>query len=153
MQSAAAEMAKLFVEAIVAPEFSAEALQIFAAKKNLRLVKIVAARPQIALKQVSGGYLLQDADNLKINAADLKTVTKRAPTQQETDALLFAWTVCKHVKSNAIVYARLRDGFGQTVGVGAGPDEPGRCCAIRRAESRAAVGGDCCRLRCVLPVC
>ncbi len=117
---AAAEMAKLFVEAIVAPEFTPEALALFAAKKNLRLVRITPKAAATALKQVSGGFLLQDADTAVLAAADLKIVTQRKPTPAETDALLFAWTVSKHVKSNAIVYARLRDGFGQTVGVGAG---------------------------------
>ena len=118
--AAAEEIAKLFVEAIVAPSFSAEALERFAAKKNLRLVKIVPAETPRVLKQVSGGLLVQDADRLKIAEADLKVVTDRKPTAEEMRALLFAWRVCKHVKSNAIVYARFAEGHGQTVGVGAG---------------------------------
>jgi phosphoribosylaminoimidazolecarboxamide formyltransferase/IMP cyclohydrolase len=113
---AAAEIAKLFVEAIVAPSFSAKAKEIFSAKKNLRLVEVRAAEPGRVLKQISGGLLLQDGDHGHVNASDLKIVSKRQPTQDEIDALLFAWRVCKHVKSNAIVYAR----NGQTVGVGAG---------------------------------
>lgn len=117
---AAAEIAKLFVEAIVAPEFTPEALAAFSAKKNLRLVQIKPSAQAIALKQISGGYLLQDADTLVVPADALRTVTRRTPTYEEMRALQFAWTVCKHVKSNAIVYARLLDGFGQTVGVGAG---------------------------------
>ena len=117
---AAAEIAKLFVEAIVAPDFTAEALAVFAAKKNLRVVKINPAAAKHMVKPVSGGYLIQDADAHILTRDDLKTVTKRPPTPAEIDALLFAWTVCKHVKSNAIVYARLDDGFGQTVGIGAG---------------------------------
>lgn len=117
---AAAEIAKLFVEAIVAPDFTPEALAVLSAKKNLRLVRIQPATQATALKQISGGYLLQDADLRSMTAAELKIVTKRPPTEEEVKALLFSWTVCKHVKSNAIVYARLLDGFGQTVGVGAG---------------------------------
>ena len=104
--AAAEEMAKLFVEAIVAPSYTSEALARFAAKKNLRLVEIVPAPALRAMKQISGGMLLQDADTARITAAELKTVTEREPTQEEMEALLFAWRVCKHVKSNAIVYAR-----------------------------------------------
>jgi phosphoribosylaminoimidazolecarboxamide formyltransferase/IMP cyclohydrolase len=118
--AAAAEIAKLFVEAIVAPEFMPEALEVFAAKKNLRLVKIRPGGAAPMVKHVSGGFLVQDADSAKVTRGALKTVTKRPPTGDEIDAMLFAWTVCKHVKSNAIVYARLNGGFGQTVGIGAG---------------------------------
>jgi phosphoribosylaminoimidazolecarboxamide formyltransferase/IMP cyclohydrolase len=117
---AAAEIAKLFVEAIVAPEFSPEALQVFAAKKNLRLLRIKPAKPARVLKQISGGYLLQDEDAAVTSAETVKVATERKPTKEEMEALLFAWKVCKHVKSNAIVYARLQGGFGQSVGVGAG---------------------------------
>ena len=118
--TAAEEIAKLFVEAIVAPLFTPEALERFAAKKNLRLIEISPAETPRVLKQVSGGLLVQDADRLRISEADLRIVTQRKPTPEETRALLFAWRVCKHVKSNAIVYARFSDGHGQTVGVGAG---------------------------------
>ncbi len=118
--AAAEEIAKLFVEAIVAPGFTPEALERFAAKKNLRLVKIVPAETPRVIKQVSGGLLVQDADRLRITEAELKMVTERKPTAEEMRALLFAWRVCKHVKSNAIVYARYSDGHGQTVGIGAG---------------------------------
>jgi len=117
---AAAEIAKLFVEAIAAPSFTAEARERFAAKKNLRLVEVQSAPPRPVVKHVSGGLLLQDADTGRINAAaldpGLKVVTWRPPTAEELRSLLFAWRVCKHVKSNAIVYAR----DGQTLGVGAG---------------------------------
>jgi phosphoribosylaminoimidazolecarboxamide formyltransferase/IMP cyclohydrolase len=118
--AAAEEIAKLFVEAIVAPSFTAEALERFGAKKNLRLIEISPAETLRVLKQVSGGLLVQDADRLRVNEAELQIVTKRKPTVEETRALLFAWRVCKHVKSNAIVYARFSEGHGQTVGVGAG---------------------------------
>jgi phosphoribosylaminoimidazolecarboxamide formyltransferase/IMP cyclohydrolase len=118
--AAAEEIAKLFVEAIVAPAFTQEALARFGAKKNLRLVEIKPANTLRVLKQVSGGLLLQDADNRRITEAELTVPTARKPTAEEMRALLFAWNVCKHVKSNAIVYARFAGGFGQTVGVGAG---------------------------------
>lgn len=118
--AAAEEIAKLFVEAIVAPGFTTEALERFSAKKNLRLVKITPADTKRVVKQVSGGFLVQDADRLRVTEAELKAVTERKPTQEEMRALLFAWRVCKHVKSNAIVYARYSEGHGQTVGIGAG---------------------------------
>ena len=118
--AAAEEIAKLFVEAIVAPGFTPEALERFAAKKNLRLLQIQPGRPERVLKQVSGGMLLQDADRGGIQSVELKVVTDRQPTPEEMTALRFAWSVCKHVKSNAIVYARTHEGHGQTVGVGAG---------------------------------
>ena len=112
----ATEMAKLFVEAIAAPGFEGAAREIFAAKKNLRLVEVVPLEQKWVLKNVSGGVLLQDNDVRPLTDADLKVVSERKPTQQEMDDLRFAWKVCKHVKSNAILYAR----NGQTTGVGAG---------------------------------
>ena len=117
---AAEEIAKLFVEAIVAPSFSPEAVERFATKKNLRLIQISPGETPRILKQVSGGLLVQDADRLGVSEAELKVATQRKPTPEETRALLFAWRVSKHVKSNAIVYARFSDGHGQTVGIGAG---------------------------------
>ena len=113
---AAEEIAKLFVEAIVAPEFTPEARQRFAAKKNLRLVEIRPAAPRPVVKHVSGGLLLQDADTGRVAESELDVVTWRPPTAEELKSLIFAWRVCKHVKSNAIVYVR----EGQTVGIGAG---------------------------------
>jgi phosphoribosylaminoimidazolecarboxamide formyltransferase / IMP cyclohydrolase len=115
-EAAAEEIAKLFVEAIAAPAFAEGAKARFATKKNLRLVEVKSAQTPRVVKQVSGGLLLQDADNGHVTASELKTVTERQPTEDELAALLFAWRVCKHVKSNAIVYAR----NGQTIGVGAG---------------------------------
>jgi phosphoribosylaminoimidazolecarboxamide formyltransferase/IMP cyclohydrolase len=112
----AEDMAKLFVEVIAAPSFDDAAKAKFAAKKNLRLVEVTHAPQQWVLKNVSGGILLQDNDVRPLQEADLQVVTRRAPSAEEKRALLFAWKVCKHVKSNAIVYAR----DGQTVGVGAG---------------------------------
>ena len=112
----AEEMHKLFLEVIAAPAFDEAAKAKFATKKNLRLVEIKAAPQKWILKNVSGGILLQDNDSRPLQDIDLKVVTQRSPTPEEIRALLFAWKVCKHVKSNAIVYAR----DGQTVGVGAG---------------------------------
>jgi phosphoribosylaminoimidazolecarboxamide formyltransferase / IMP cyclohydrolase len=114
--AAAEEIARLFVEAIVAPSFTPEARQRFAAKKNLRLVEIKAAPARPVVKHVSGGLLLQDADTGRVDESELDVVTWRPPTAEELRSLIFAWRVCKHVKSNAIVYAR----DGQTVGIGAG---------------------------------
>ena len=114
--AAAAEMAKLFLEVVAAPAFDEGAKAAFAAKKNLRLVEVPAGQQNWVLKNISGGMLVQDADRHKLADADLKVVTRRAPTAEEKRALLFAWKVCKHVKSNAILFAR----DGQTVGVGAG---------------------------------
>jgi phosphoribosylaminoimidazolecarboxamide formyltransferase/IMP cyclohydrolase len=114
--AAAEEMAKLFLEVIAAPSFEPAALEKLSAKKNLRLVDITNSPQKWVLKNVSGGMLVQDADLHQLKESDLKVVTKRPPTAEEKRALLFAWKVCKHVKSNAILYAR----DGQTVGVGAG---------------------------------
>jgi len=117
---AAEAIAAIFTEVVIAPEADAEARAIFAAKKNLRLLLIGAlpdpARPGLAMKSIAGGYLVQSRDNGAITRDDLKLVTKRAPTEQELADCLFAWTVAKHVKSNAIVYAK----GGSTAGIGAG---------------------------------
>jgi phosphoribosylaminoimidazolecarboxamide formyltransferase/IMP cyclohydrolase len=130
---AAEEIAKLFVEAIAAPAFSAEARERFAAKKNLRLVEVHSAPARPVVKHVSGGLLLQDADTGRIAESELKIATKRQPTPEELRSLLFAWRVCKHVKSNAIVYAR----DGQTLGVGAG--QMSRVDAARFGAQKAAL--------------
>ena len=113
---AAEEISKLFVEAIAAPGFDQAARERFATKKNLRLVEVKPSPDRLTMKYVSGGMLVQDADIRPLGPADLKVVSRRPPSEEEMRALLFAWKVCKHVKSNAIVYAR----DGQTVGVGAG---------------------------------
>ena len=109
-----------FVEVIIAPKISAEALEIVAAKQNVRLLECGtwAAERATGLdyKRVNGGLLVQDRDNGMITVDDLKVVTKRAPTEKELHDLIFAWKVAKFVKSNAIVYAKGR----QTVGIGAG---------------------------------
>jgi phosphoribosylaminoimidazolecarboxamide formyltransferase/IMP cyclohydrolase len=113
----AVEVAKLFVEAIAAPAFSSEALAILTVKKNLRLVKVKPlAKPELVLKSITGGVLAQTADTAALVESQLQVKTNRAPTSEEMRALLFAWKVCKHVKSNAIVFANA----GQSVSVGAG---------------------------------
>jgi phosphoribosylaminoimidazolecarboxamide formyltransferase/IMP cyclohydrolase len=132
----AEEIVKIFTEVVIAPGASDDARAIFAAKKNLRLLT-TGGLPDpraggLAFKQVSGGMLVQDRDNGWLNPADLKVVTKRAPTDAELADLLFAWTVAKHVKSNAIVYVR----DGATVGVGAG--QMSRVDSTRIAARKAA---------------
>ena len=116
----AEEISQIFTEVVIAPGADADALDIFAKKKNLRLLTTEGlADPRAAgmmLKQVSGGYLVQDKDSGHIGMDDLKVVTKRAPSERELADMLFAWKVAKHVKSNAIVYVK----DGATVGVGAG---------------------------------
>lgn len=120
--AAAEEMSKLFVEAIVAPGFSEEALEILTRKKNIRLMEmppVSAGKDPYAdfdVKRIDGGFLVQDRDRFYLNRSDLKVVTRRQPSDDELAELLFAWAVCKHVKSNAIVYTRER----RTIGVGAG---------------------------------
>jgi phosphoribosylaminoimidazolecarboxamide formyltransferase / IMP cyclohydrolase len=133
----AEEVAKLFVECIVAPGYEDAALQKVASKKNLRLLEMPreAASDELELKRISGGVLVQDADRHEISESDLKVVTERAPASEELRALLFGWKVCKHVKSNAIVFAR--DGF--TVGIGAG--QMSRVDAVKIAVIKAATAG------------
>ncbi|MEM8744278.1 MAG: bifunctional phosphoribosylaminoimidazolecarboxamide formyltransferase/IMP cyclohydrolase [Pseudomonadota bacterium] len=119
-KTAAEAISQIFTEVIIAPDADDEALEVLAAKKNLRVL-IAGGLPDpaadgLALKVLSGGFLAQARDNGCVGALDLKAVTKRAPTEQELNDLKFAFTVCKHVKSNAIVYAK----DGATVGVGAG---------------------------------
>jgi phosphoribosylaminoimidazolecarboxamide formyltransferase/IMP cyclohydrolase len=113
----AAEVTKLFVEAIAAPSFSERALSILTAKKNLRLVQVEPLiRPEPVLKSITGGILAQTPDTATLDPGKLEVKTERKPTDEEWRALNFGWKIAKHVKSNAIVYARP----GQTVSVGAG---------------------------------
>ena len=133
----AEEVANLFVECIVAPGFEPSALEKFAAKKNLRLLEMPreAAAEELELKRISGGVLVQQPDHHELAEADLKVVTERAPSDAEIRALLFGWKVCKHVKSNAIVFAR----EGQTVGIGAG--QMSRVDSVKIAVIKAATAG------------
>jgi phosphoribosylaminoimidazolecarboxamide formyltransferase / IMP cyclohydrolase len=116
----AAAIGEIFTEVVIAPEASDEAVKVFAAKKNLRLLVTGGLPdprvPGLAWRQVAGGFLVQGRDNGRLEPGDLLVVTKRAPGEAEMTDLLFAWTVAKHVKSNAIVYAK----GGATVGIGAG---------------------------------
>jgi phosphoribosylaminoimidazolecarboxamide formyltransferase / IMP cyclohydrolase len=134
----AEDLAKLFLEVVIAPDATPEALEIFARRKNVRVLLAGTLpdplSPGMTLRSVAGGYLLQSRDNGHVARGDLKVVTRRAPTARELDDLLFAFTVAKHVKSNAIVYAK----DGATVGVGAGQmnrRDSSRIAAIRAAES------------------
>jgi len=136
----AEEIAGIFTEVVIAPGADADAKSIFAKKKNLRLLTTDGlADPAEAgrmLKQVSGGYLVQDKDNGRLTPDDLKVVTKRQPSEAEMADMLFAWKVAKHVKSNAIIYVK----DGATVGVGAGQMSRVDSCRIaaRKAEDMAA---------------
>src|SRR5579862_9447556 len=112
----ATEIAKTFVEAIAAPDYSADALNILTSKKNLRLLRVIVEPPALVVKSISGGYLAQTPDAHILAREETRVVTGRVPTDQEWIALEFGWKVSKHVKSNAIVYASA----GQTISVGAG---------------------------------
>jgi phosphoribosylaminoimidazolecarboxamide formyltransferase/IMP cyclohydrolase len=112
----ATEVAKIFTEAIAAPDYSDEALRILGLRKNLRVLRVVAAAPELVVKSISGGFLAQTPDVHRLDRAEMQVKTQRAPTVEEWAALEFGWKISKHVKSNAIVYARA----GQTISVGAG---------------------------------
>jgi len=132
----AAQVIEVFSEVIVAPGYDADALEIFKSKKNLRILRIAggnAAGGASALeyKQISGGFLVQDSDIHRLKIADLNIVSDRRPNDAELAAMQLAWTVCKHVKSNAIVFAN----DSQTLGVGAG--QMNRVDSVRIAAMRA----------------
>ncbi len=112
----AAEVAKIFTEAIAAPGYTEDALRILGAKRNLRVLRVEATPPGLVVKSISGGFLAQTPDVHRLDRSEIQVKTKRAPIEQEWAALEFGWKVSKHVKSNAIVYARP----GQTISVGAG---------------------------------
>ncbi|MBI1251287.1 MAG: bifunctional phosphoribosylaminoimidazolecarboxamide formyltransferase/IMP cyclohydrolase [Alphaproteobacteria bacterium] len=141
--AAATEIVKIMTEIVIAPDADADALAIFAKKKNLRLLLTGALpdahAPGMTFRSVSGGFLAQTRDAGRITRENLTIVTKRAPTDQEIADMLFAFTVCKHVKSNAIVYAK----DGQTAGVGAGQmnrRDSARIAAVRAREAAEAAG-------------
>jgi phosphoribosylaminoimidazolecarboxamide formyltransferase/IMP cyclohydrolase len=116
-EDTAREVSKTFIEAIAAPGYTPAALDVLTGKKNLRLLDVAAGpADEPVLKSISGGYLMQTADVHRLTRELAVVKTDRQPTEEEWRALLFGWKVCKHVKSNAIVYARP----GQTVSVGAG---------------------------------
>jgi phosphoribosylaminoimidazolecarboxamide formyltransferase/IMP cyclohydrolase len=112
----AREIAKIFVEAIAAPSFLPGALEILKVKKNVRLMQVTPAAGALVVKSISGGYMAQTPDNVRLDRASAVVKSKRAPTEEEWAAMEFGWKVAKHVKSNAIVYARP----GQMAAVGAG---------------------------------
>jgi len=144
LDAAAAEaMAELFLEVIIAPAIDDAARAALARKKNLRVLVTGgmpdAGAPGLTMKLLSGGFLLQSRDSASVGANDLKTVTRRAPTPQEIADLLFAFAICKHVKSNAIVYVK----DGATVGIGAGQMsrvDSSRIAAHKAAEAAKAAG-------------
>jgi len=135
---------KLFAEVIIAPDADADARQALTRKKNLRLLLTGSlpdpVAPGMTVKSIAGGYLLQSRDSGHITAADLKIATKRAPTPEEMRDLLFAFTVCKHVKSNAIVYVK----NSATVGIGAG--QMSRVDSSRIAAQKARDAADFAKL-------
>ena len=138
-EETAESMSSLFVEAVIAPGYKSEALEIFSQKKNLRVLEMgeqIIRADDYEVKTLAGGFLLQDRDLSLICEEDLKVVTKRVPSQQEIQDLLFGWTVCKHVKSNAIVFAL----GNQTVGIGAG--QMSRVDSVRLAATKAQVSLD-----------
>ena len=114
----AEKIAETFMEAVVAPGFAPDALEVLKKKQNLRLLEIepVQEQSEYWLEKVSGGFLVQDLDKKTVNLEELQVVTEKKPTAAELEELLFAWKVVKHVKSNAIVVTKDR----QTIGVGAG---------------------------------
>ncbi len=139
----AAKIAELFAEVVIAPDVEADARDLLAGKKNLRILTTGAlpdpATPGMTLKSLAGGFLLQGRDNGCVTAEDLKVVTKRAPSEAELADMLFAFRVAKHVKSNAIVYVK----DGATVGIGAGQMsrvDSSRIAAWKAREAAEAAG-------------
>ncbi|WP_230971070.1 bifunctional phosphoribosylaminoimidazolecarboxamide formyltransferase/IMP cyclohydrolase [Nitrogeniibacter aestuarii] len=140
--TAAEAVSAQFLEVLIAPSYSAEALALLAAKKNVRVLTCPLGTIEGALdyKRVGGGLLVQSADTALIAVADLKVVTQRAPTEQEMGDLLFAWRVAKYVKSNAIVYCK----DGMTVGVGAGQMsrvDSARIAKIKAENAQLSIAG------------
>jgi phosphoribosylaminoimidazolecarboxamide formyltransferase/IMP cyclohydrolase len=138
-------MAGIFTEVVAAPAADEAARAVFAKKKNLRLLITGdlpdPARPGLNIKNIAGGYIVQTRDNGQISETDLKVVTKRAPSEQELKDCLFAWTIAKHTKSNAIVYAK----DGVTAGIGAGQmnrRDSARIAAIKAKEAAETYGWD-----------
>ncbi len=129
----AMEISKTFIEAIAAPGYTPEALAALASKKNLRLLRVPASEPGLVVKSIAGGFLAQTADVHRLDRGLCMVKTRRAPSEAEWAALEFAWKVAKHVKSNAIVYAR----DGQTIGVGAG--QMSRVDSVRIGASKAVL--------------
>jgi len=136
-RAAAQAVSAQFLEVLIAPSYTADALELLRAKQNVRVLTCPLGKPASAFdyKRVGGGLLVQSADEARIQIADLKVVTKRAPTEAEMRDMLFAWRVAKYVKSNAIVYCR----DGLTIGVGAG--QMSRVDSARIAKIKAENAG------------
>jgi len=133
-EDTAAEIASTFVEVVLAPEFSAKALEILMTRKGLRVLRTsMQPGPASELREISGGYLLQDLDLFHLRPEQLKVVSRRAPTGPELEALMFGWRVVKHVKSNAIVFCN----SSRTLGVGAG--QMSRVDSVKLAGQRAVL--------------
>ncbi|NOT62090.1 MAG: bifunctional phosphoribosylaminoimidazolecarboxamide formyltransferase/IMP cyclohydrolase [Acidobacteria bacterium] len=133
-EAAAQEIAEMFAEVIIAPDFTQGAKDVLAAKKNLRVLQMgdeLTDQNVLEIRKISGGVLVQQKDGLLWDAEKLQVVSERQPTDEEMSALKFAWAICKHVKSNAIVYAQ----DGQLVGVGAG--QMSRVDSVKLGASKA----------------
>jgi len=153
-RAAAEAIVEVFTEVVIAPEADDDAIAVFAAKKNLRLLVTGALPDPLAggevFRSVAGGFLVQSRDTALIKPADLKIVTKRAPTETEVRDMLFAFTIAKHVKSNAVVFAR----DGQTLGVGAGQmnrKDSARIAAMRAADFGLDLKGSACASEAFFP--
>ena len=150
----AAQLLEVFTEVVIAPEADDDAVALFRKKKNVRLLVTGGlpdpTAPGRTFKSVSGGFLTQTRDTARLTTADLKVVTKRAPTDTEVRDMLFAFTIAKHVKSNAIVYAR----NGQTLGIGAGQmnrKDSARIAALRAADFGLDLKGSACASEAFFP--
>ena len=150
----ATEVLKLLTEVVIAPEADEDAIALFRKKKNVRLLTTGGLPDPLSsgmtFKSVAGGFLVQSRDDARLSAADLTVVTKRAPTDEEVRDMLFAFTIAKHVKSNAIVYARA----GQTLGVGAGQmnrKDSARIAALRAADFGLDLKGSACASEAFFP--
>ncbi len=150
----AAKILEIFTEVVIAPDADPDAVALFAKKKNVRLLTTGGLPDPAAtgntFRSVAGGFLVQSRDTARLTPADLKVVTKRAPTDEEVRDMLFAFTIAKHVKSNAIVYARA----GQTLGVGAGQmnrKDSARIAALRAADFGLDLKGSACASEAFFP--
>jgi phosphoribosylaminoimidazolecarboxamide formyltransferase/IMP cyclohydrolase len=148
------EILKLLTEVVIAPDADEDAIALFSKKKNVRLLTTGGLpdpmAPGLTFKSVAGGFLVQSRDDARLTPADLTVVTKRAPTDEEVRDMLFAFTVAKHVKSNAIVYAR----SGQTLGIGAGQmnrKDSARIAALRAADFGLDLKGSACASEAFFP--
>jgi phosphoribosylaminoimidazolecarboxamide formyltransferase/IMP cyclohydrolase len=150
----AADILELFTEVVIAPDADDDAVALFLKKKNVRLLTTGGLPDPLStgetFRSVAGGFLVQSRDNARLTAADLKIVTERAPTETEIRDMLFAFTIAKHVKSNAIVYAR----EGQTLGIGAGQmnrKDSARIAAMRAADFGLDLTGSACASEAFFP--